>query len=102
MATLNPASLPASINTVERCFVWCSVVLNNMAPALTAVEVAGQNTRVITAAPFQITDSDPQTWRHITRGSLPMQSGWQRGAARYHTFVQEIVTGAVPTEFFAA
>lgn len=102
MATLNPASLPSSINTVERCLVWCTMVLQNMAPNLTAIEVAGQNTRIITAAPFYIIDSDPQTWRHIARASIPLASGWQRGAARYHTFAQEVITGSVPTEFMAA
>lgn len=99
MVAFATTDLPSSINTVEKLMVWASMVLNNLHPTLTVIEATGTAERAATAAPFYIVASDPQTWRHINRNSIKLNSNWQRGTGKIWTFAEDLSSAAIPTEF---
>lgn len=72
--------------------------MNELYPSLTAVEATGSADRVIQSAPFFITASDPQTWRCISRSSIPIQSTWRR-TGKLWLFAQDVGSIAIPTEY---
>jgi hypothetical protein len=99
MVAFSTADLPSSINTVEKVLVWGSTVMQHLHPTLTAIESTGNAERVISAAPFFITATDPAVWRYISRTSIPLNSNWQRGTGKIWTFASDISSSAIPTEF---
>lgn len=92
------SDLPTSINTVEKLEVWCTTVLQHLHPSLTVIEQVGQAERAVSAQPFFITSSDPQTWRYITRTSIALNANWQRtGKIWQHAL--DLSNASIPAEF---
>jgi hypothetical protein len=98
MTAFNTSQLPASVTTVERLLVWATLVLHDLYPDETVIEYPGQLDRVIQSTPLFITASQPATWRHIGRTSVPMAKELTRGNKLW-TYVQEIGTLPVPGEY---
>jgi hypothetical protein len=99
MTAFTPTDIPAEINTVEKLEVWCSQLLSFLYPDQIALEATGSLTRIASAAPFYITASDPSTWRHISRNSIPLQREWQGSGNQIWNFAQEIGVAAIPASF---
>jgi hypothetical protein len=98
MTAFSPTDLPSGINSVEKLEVWTMTLMNELYPTLTAIEAAGAADRVVQSAPFYVTASDPQTWRVISRSSIPISPIWRR-QGKLWLYAQDIGSLAIPTEY---
>jgi hypothetical protein len=99
MTAFSANDIPAEIDTVEKLEVWCSTLLSNLYPNLTAVESTGSAVRVVTSGPFFITASDPSTWRTISRASIALSNEWQGGGNQIWAYAQPFGNLAIPASF---
>jgi hypothetical protein len=98
MVALVKDDIPASINSVEKLAVWCDMVLQNLHPEMTVIEVSGSQDRAVLSAPYFISASNPPGWRVISRTSIAINSNWQRGGKLW-TFALDLSGAAIPAEF---
>jgi hypothetical protein len=99
MVAFVTADIPSSINTLEKLTVWSCTILNELFPTQTAIEATGNANRTAESGPFLITAVDPPQWRIISRTSIPVNGQWRRGTGKIWTFVQDLGTASIPTEY---
>lgn len=98
MTAFNTSQLPASIDSVEKLSAWCSSVLNYLYNDVTVAESVNNNTRVAQSAPFELTSTDPFSWRLISRQSLPLSRDWI-SAGKVWEYAQPLGSATIPTSF---
>lgn len=99
MVAFQTTDIPSSVNSLEKLLVWANSVLNEVAPSVTAIEATGSAERVANSGVFQISATDPVTWRCISRTSIPLSSQWRRGQGKLWTYAQDVSSAAIPTEY---
>ena len=99
MVAFLTTDIPSSINSLEKLSVWSSSILNELFPSTTAIEATGSANRVAESGPFYIAAVDPPVWRVISRQSVPLNGQWRRGTGKIWTFVQDIGSASIPTEY---
>lgn len=74
MVALNTAQIPASVDTVEKLFLWCAGILEESVPARTLTEAENRSEFIATNLTFKAVDG---RWYRQARISVPLAQNWQ-------------------------
>lgn len=88
--------LPATINTVERLYVWASEVLARLYPNETVAETQTKTVRKVEGNVYPVDDGSSLTYNYISRASLPVAIAYKEGQDGLWAYVGDIGVSAIP------
>lgn len=96
--------LPASVDTVEKLYIWATSVLSYVAPTIRVFEQVGQAAELAASgAVYDIAIPDIDwnytvTFRYIGRCSLPVNINHKFGGQVW-TYAETLSSAAIPSQF---
>lgn len=100
MTALNiSADIPPDIDTLEKLHVWTCQALSYLYKSETVQESSNRLSRVVDAAPFEVTTDTPVQTRLITRTTIAIAPEWQTGAGGMWNYAEEIGVENLPEAF---
>lgn len=97
MTPLTKAQIPASINTVEELASWCTALLSQLYPEMTALEGDGASERVAQFGVYYVPNNN--TNRMLSRLSLQVENTYLVTGAKIWDATMPLGDLTIPANF---